>query len=49
MPHRFPESAVFYRKLRHDFPLAVRAEAAASATTPDGSSGWRTTPQDPQG
>jgi len=29
--------------------LAVRAEAAASATTPDGSSGWRTTPQDPQG
>jgi len=26
MAHRFPESAVFYRKLRHDFPLAVRAE-----------------------
>jgi len=28
MPHRYPESAVFYRKLRHDFPLAVRAEGA---------------------
>lgn len=28
MPHRFPESAVFYRKLRHEFPLAVRAEGA---------------------
>lgn len=26
MAHRFPESAVFYRKLRHEFPLAVRAE-----------------------
>ncbi len=25
MTHRFPDSAVFYRKLRHDFPLAVRA------------------------
>ena len=28
MTHRFPESAVFYRKLRHDFPLAVRAEGS---------------------
>lgn len=28
MPHRFPDSAVFYRKLRHDFPLAVRAEGS---------------------
>jgi adenosylmethionine-8-amino-7-oxononanoate aminotransferase len=26
-PH-FPDSAVFYRKLRHDYPLAVRAEGA---------------------
>lgn len=28
MPYRFPDSAVFYRKLRHDFPLAVRATGA---------------------
>ena len=28
MTHRFPESAVFYRQLRHDFPLAVRAEGS---------------------
>ncbi len=28
MTHRFPDSAVFYRKLRHDFPLAVRAEGS---------------------
>jgi hypothetical protein len=28
MTHRFPESAVFYRKLRHEFPLAVRAEGS---------------------
>ena len=28
MTHRFPESAVFYRQLRHDLPLAVRAEGS---------------------
>ena len=28
MPHQFPDGAVFYRKLRHDFPLAVRAEGS---------------------
>jgi len=28
VPHRFPDSAVFYRKLRHDYPLAVRAEGS---------------------
>ena len=28
MTHRFPDSAVFYRKLRHEFPLAVRAEGS---------------------
>ena len=28
MAYRFPESAVFYRKLRHQFPLAVRAEGS---------------------
>ncbi len=28
MTHRFPDSAVFYRKLRHELPLAVRAEGS---------------------
>ena len=28
MTHRFPESAVFYRQLRYDLPLAVRAEGS---------------------
>jgi adenosylmethionine-8-amino-7-oxononanoate aminotransferase len=28
MTHRFPESSVFYRRLRHDFPLAVRGEGS---------------------
>ena len=28
MTHRFPESAVFYRKLRHEFPLALSAEGS---------------------
>src|SRR5260370_11548375 len=28
MAHRYPESALFYRRLDRDFPLAVRGEGA---------------------
>ncbi len=28
MAHRFPDSAVFYRHLRHEYPLAVHAEGS---------------------